>query len=299
MITLKTLEWGNIFSFGDNNRLVLDDSPVTQIIGLNGHGKSSIPLILEELLFNKNSKGVKKASVPNRYKEGSYWIKGSFQVDDKTYEVEVSRVKTTSKVTLKENGVDISSHTATNTYKTIESILGKDFKTFSQLVYQNPASSLQFLTATDTNRKKFLVDLLQLSEYTELFEIFKNASRDSSNRLTAIRSRLDTVSNWLESNKLESTEELPVQEILISSDQEQSSLALLTEELRNIESTNKKIERNNQYKQMLARIDLNANEKIPVTKETPTKELESQQAVQNHLVKTLEAEYSKHRKIGT
>ena len=53
MITLKQLQWNNCFSYGSDNELVLDDNTVTQIIGTNGTGKSSIPLIIEEALYNK------------------------------------------------------------------------------------------------------------------------------------------------------------------------------------------------------------------------------------------------------
>ena len=60
MITLKQLQWNNCFSYGSDNELLLDDNTVTQIIGTNGTGKSSIPLIIEEALYNKNSKGIKK-----------------------------------------------------------------------------------------------------------------------------------------------------------------------------------------------------------------------------------------------
>ena len=76
------------------------------------------------------------------------------------------------KCKLTKNGEDISSHTASNTYKTLGEVLGIDFKTFSQLVYQNTNAVLQFLTATDTNRKKFLIDLLKLDEYVSYFESF-------------------------------------------------------------------------------------------------------------------------------
>ena len=82
------------------------------------------------------------------------------------------------KCKLYKNGEDISSHTATNTYKTVEEILGLDFKTFTQIVYQNTNTSLQFLTATDTNRKKFLIDLLQLEKYVKFFEIFKEKTHE-------------------------------------------------------------------------------------------------------------------------
>jgi len=45
MITLQTLKWDNCFSYGAGNELRLDDNTVTQILGTNGMGKSSIPLI--------------------------------------------------------------------------------------------------------------------------------------------------------------------------------------------------------------------------------------------------------------
>ena len=60
MITLQTLKWDNCFSYGSGNELNLNDNTVTQILGTNGMGKSSIPLIIEEALYNKNSKGIKK-----------------------------------------------------------------------------------------------------------------------------------------------------------------------------------------------------------------------------------------------
>ena len=53
MITLKVLKWDNCFSYGENNEIDLSKHVLTQIIGENGSGKSSIPLILEEILFGK------------------------------------------------------------------------------------------------------------------------------------------------------------------------------------------------------------------------------------------------------
>jgi len=154
MIILQKLKWDNCFSYGEGNELDLSDATLTQLVGTNGVGKSSIPLILEEVLFNKNSKNVKKADIANRYVNKGYDISLEFSVDADLYNIAVSR-RTNLKCKLTKNGEDISSHTASNTYKTLGDILGIDFKTFSQLVYQNTNASLQFLTATDTNRKKF------------------------------------------------------------------------------------------------------------------------------------------------
>jgi len=255
MITLRKLKWDNCFSYGSNNELDLDDNSVTQIIGTNGMGKSSIPLIIEEALYNKNSKGIKKADIPNRYMNDGYNISLTFTKDSDSYAITVNR-KTNIKVKLEKNGEDISSHTATNTYKTLQEIIGVDFKTFSQLVYQNTNASLQFLTATDANRKKFLIDLLHLEHYVELFDIFKEASREATVTSSGISAQLATVEKWLQDNKLTDTDILPMLDLDIDTSEDEETLRSLTTEVANISDKNKKIQQNNQYKAMLEGIDI-------------------------------------------
>jgi DNA repair exonuclease SbcCD ATPase subunit len=264
MITLQTLKWDNCFSYGSGNELQLNDNTVTQILGTNGMGKSSIPLIIEEALYNKNSKGIKKADIPNRYVNNGYNIYLSFTKDEDRYEITVNR-KTNIKVKLEKNGTDISSHTATNTYKTLQEVLGVDFKTFSQLVYQNTNASLQFLTATDANRKKFLIDLLHLEGYVELFEVFKGASKEVSSRSSTLAGKLATVEKWLKDNKLSDTFILPMLDLQIDTSEDEKALSSLMVEIENISEKNKKINTNNQYKRLLDQIDVMAIQKSKVT----------------------------------
>ena len=255
MITLRRLQWDNCFSYGQDNDLILNDTAVTQIIGTNGMGKSSIPLIIEEALYNKNSKGIKKADIPNRYINDGYKIVLTFSKDEDIYSVNINR-KTNIKVKLEKNGEDISSHTATNTYKTIQDIIGVDFKTFSQLVYQNTNASLQFLTATDTNRKKFLIDLLHLENYVELFDIFKEASRLVSSEITGIQAKIDTIEKWLVDNKLKDTTILPMLNLEIDTEEDEKDLRFLEKEIENISEKNKKISQNNHFKEALQQINI-------------------------------------------
>ena len=275
MITLQTLKWDNCFSYGSGNELQLNDNTVTQILGTNGMGKSSIPLIIEEALYNKNSKGIKKADIPNRYVNNGYNISLSFTKDDDRYEITVNR-KTSIKVKLEKNGNDISSHTATNTYKTLQEVLGVDFKTFSQLVYQNTNASLQFLTATDANRKKFLIDLLHLEKYVELFEVFKSASKDVSSRSATIAGKLATVEKWLKDNKLSDTFILPMLDLQIDTSEDEKALSSLMVEIENISEKNKKINTNNQYKRLLDQIDMLAIRNSTVTQYESYDELQSE-----------------------
>tara|TARA_B110000211_G_C14090289_1_gene558651 strand:+ start:587 stop:2383 length:1797 start_codon:yes stop_codon:yes gene_type:complete len=263
MITLQKLQWSNCFSYGPDNELLLDESAVTQIIGTNGMGKSSIPLIIEEALYNKNSKGIKKADIPNRYLKDGYKIHLEFTKDTDSYSIDIIR-KTSAKVILQKNGEDISSHTATNTYKTVQEIVGVDFKTFSQLVYQNTNASLQFLTATDTNRKKFLIELLQLERYVELFDLFKSASRDLSSAVTFEEAKVATIEKWLHDNKLTDSSILPMLDLEVNTEEDEKELQHLTTEIANISEINKKISKNNNFIDLLKSINLAESQSIDI-----------------------------------
>lgn len=263
MITLRKLQWSNCFSYGPDNELILNESAVTQIIGTNGMGKSSIPLIIEEALYNKNSKGIKKADIPNRYLNDGYKIQLNFTKDSDSYCVTILR-KSSIKVKLEKNGEDISSHTATNTYKTLQEVIGVDFKTFSQLVYQNTNASLQFLTATDTNRKKFLIELLQLEKYVELFELFKSASKSLSIELAQEEAKISTVEKWLQDNKLTDTSILPLLDLELDTEEDEKEFRHLTKEIENISEINKKVSKNNHFKDALKNINLNEVQKIDI-----------------------------------
>ena len=254
MITLKKLQWDNCFSYGSNNSIDLDDTTVTQLLGRNGAGKSSIPLILEEVLFNKNSKGIKKAEIQNREYNKGYNIFLDFSVENEKYRVEVRRSRGTIKVKLFRGKEDISSHTATNTYKTVEEILGLDFKTFSQLVYQSTNASLQFLTTTDANRKKFLVELFGVEEYGKYYEVFREVSKGINTKLTALSAKSDTILKWLQDNKLETTNILPEINLPKISEEDETRLRSLQLDFENISEKNKKIRENNTYKELLSNI---------------------------------------------
>lgn len=262
MIILKKLRWDNCFSYGSSNEVDLQENTLTQILGTNGVGKSSIPLILEEVLYNKNSKGVKKSEIANRYGDGKYSIELELSIDSIEYVISVKR-GSSLKVALVKEGEDISSHTATNTFKTIQELIGIDFKTFSQLIYQNTTSSLQFLTATDATRKKFLVDLLHLEEYLKYYEVFKKLHSDYSSDLVACQSKVNTIESWIKDNTLEDTEIFPLHEIDIDYSEEEAELAHTQTALNQVRETNTKISKNEMVKQQLKELSKHRTQVIP------------------------------------
>lgn len=256
MITIKELRWSNAFSYGQDNKINFVNAPLTQLVGKNGHGKSSIALILEEVLFNKNSKGIKKADILNRYvKDKSYHIELDFDKDGVEYTIKTQRGATQT-VKLLKNGTDISGHTATSTYKVIEDILGFDHKSFSQIVYQSHASSLEFLTAADTARKKFLIEILNLGKYTRAQEVFKEVSQELNESIATTKAKVTTVKTWLDKY---SNADLSLQDFqpVPSLDEDLVTKAGgLEQSLLGIEQTNKKITQNNTYKQLQSKLKL-------------------------------------------
>lgn len=245
------MRWSNLFSYGENNEVQFDRSPLTQIVGYNGHGKSSIALILEEVLYNKNSKGIKKADILNRnVKSKSYTIELDLDKDGDSYVIKTVR-GTTQTVKLTKNGEDISSHTATATYKTIEEIIGYDHKTFCQIVYQSSASSLEFLTATDGNRKKFLIDLLNLTRYVEAGEIFKELAKGVDSTVTSVSAKISTNEDWLKKYRATDLTIQPVQEVPETPKDLEDEVTSLRDTVRNIDQHNKQIVQNNKYKELM------------------------------------------------
>jgi DNA repair exonuclease SbcCD ATPase subunit len=265
MIILKTLKFSNLFSYGKDNIIKFDENPIVQLIGKNGHGKSSIALILEEVLFNKNSKGIKKADILNRHvKDKSYSIELEFEKDGENYVIQTSRGSSQTVTFFKETE-NISAHTATATFKAIEEVLGFDHKAFSQLVYQSSSSSLEFLTATDTNRKKFLIDLLNLSKYVEAFEVFKKLGKEVESEVTALESKVKTTQAWLDKHLKESLEEMEIKSYPVYADDPNAEASGLRVQLATIDSTNKRIAKNEIAKKQLAAIDISE-----LTKSIPT-----------------------------
>ena len=265
------MTWSNIFSYGDNNTIDFSANPITQIIGFNGHGKSSIPLILEEVLYNKNSKGIKRSDVLNRNgTKKSYTIELDFTDGVSDYNIKTVRGSTAA-VTLTKDGVDISSHTTTGTYKLIEELIGYDHKTFAQIVYQSSSSSLEFLTATDSNRKKFLIDLLDLSRYTDHSEVFKAEAKLVDTEITATAAKISSANDVIKKYKNTSLEPMVEAAVVDRPTEMEARVKTLELEIKNIVSINKDIALNNAAKSSMEKYSSKVNRNI--TK--PTVDLES------------------------
>lgn len=256
MLVFKELHWSNAFSYGTGNKIRFDENPLTQLVGSNGAGKTCISLMLQEVLYGKNIKNIKKQDIANNKtgKKG-YYICLSFDKDEDSYVVELDR-KASLKFKLFKNGSDISSHTSLNTYKTLAGIIGvDDFKIFCQLIYQHSTDSLDFLTATDTNRKKFLISLLQLDKYIEYHELFKDKARIVHAEMMKDEGAVSNIEAWIKNHENMDFVKQDLLSVKAVNPAWYINKAKYQENVNNINSINRKIVTNQQYKKELDNLD--------------------------------------------
>jgi DNA repair exonuclease SbcCD ATPase subunit len=207
-------------------------------------------MIIQEALFNKNVKGIKKGDILNRWSKKKSWkvfLTFSQIVGDQeiTYEVQVTRTGAQTKVQLWEDGVDITEHKVLDTYKKLQQIIGTDFDVFSQLTYQSSTDLLEFLKATDANRKKFLINLFNLEKYIAIGEKVKSKALSVDRELVKLQGELKSIEDFLAVTDIpDKKSEVFVPEVDQSLQQE---IGVLQTELDNLHTTNKKIDRNNLY----------------------------------------------------
>ena len=245
-IILKNLQFSNMFSYGENNSLDLNKSRITQLTAPNGSGKSSITTIIQEILFNKNVKGIKKTDIINRWSKNKTWDASlTFTADNVDYEVSIKRIGAQTKVQLIENGKDISEHKVLDTYKKISDIIGSNFEVFSQLTYQSSTDLLDFLKATDTNRKKFLINLFNLEKYIDIGERIKAKSSELDKEVNVTQGELKSIEDFLSNTNIPAKiEEVSVPEI---DEAVTVRISDITREITNVNDTCRKIDKNNMY----------------------------------------------------
>ena len=245
-IQLQRLRMSNMFSYGKDNEIALDRNRITQLTAINGSGKSSIALILQELLYNKNIKGIKKGDILNRYIDDKNW-NGSldFLVNDTPYRVSVNRTGATTKVQLLEDSVDVSEHKVLDTYKKIQDILGLDFEIFTQITYQSSVDLLDFLKATDTNRKKFLINLFNLEKYIAIGDKIKVRASEIDKDIVKLQGELKSIEDFLNSTSI--PEYIFERDVTVLDTSLAVRISEIDKELENINDTCKRIDRNNMY----------------------------------------------------
>ena len=204
---LNTLEWSNLFNYGENN--VIDFTNLNGIVGIFGKnfsGKSSIIDSFLYALFNSTSKNVRKnLNIINQTKEvGSGRVE--IEIANKKYYVERKSEKYTKRLKGEESveaktvvefssfddvtqeQVGLNGLTRADTDKAIRRVFGglDDFLLTSMA---SQLGSLAFISEGSTRRKEILAKFLDLEVFDKKFRLAKEEAFDLRGAIKRLEGR--------------------------------------------------------------------------------------------------------------
>lgn len=267
---------------------------LTHDILVHNSGKTSVAYIIQELLYSKNVKGIKKPDILNRFSGAKTWTGGlDFTVDQIPHKISVQRTGDTSKVRLLADNIDISDHKIPDTYKKLLNIFKMDFSLFTQLTYQSAKDMLEFLIATDSNRKKFLINLFKLDRYLEIGDIIKIHIKNAEKQLSEKTGELTAIQNFLNTTTISTKKELLELPTIDTSILER--IVALKNEIANFTQQAVKINKNNVYKSELNKLTFDVAMAQPDSTDSKTAEGHLKQISATISAKTFEINQAKQQ----
>lgn len=175
MIEFETVTAKNFLSIGNAGiTLELNKVPKTVVVGKNGSGKSS--LLLDTLcfgLYGKAFRDITKGNIVNSINGKQTEVEVNFTKDTKRYKI-VRGIKP-NKLEIWENGRLLDQEgNVLDTQEYLEtSVLGMNFKSFTQIVVLGSASFTPFMQLAPADRRQVIEDILDIQIFSTMNIIAK------------------------------------------------------------------------------------------------------------------------------
>jgi len=187
MIVFKTLSWKNFLSTGNQpNKLILNKSTTTLVIGKNGEGKSTCLDALCFGLFGKPFRNINKNQMINSINGKNSLVEIEFSIGQKEYKI-IRGIKPNI-FEIYMDGVLMNQDAASRDYQKIleQQILRLNYKTFTQVVILGSASFVPFMQLPSNQRREVIEDILDIKIFSTMNSLLKersNATKDEINRV--------------------------------------------------------------------------------------------------------------------
>ena len=191
MIIFRSIEWSNFLSTGNSpNKVLLNKSPTTLIIGKNGEGKSTILDALCFALFGKPFRNINKAQLINSINGKKCEVTIEFSANGKEYKV-IRGIKP-NKFEIWCNDEMINQDAAAKDYQKVleQQILKLNYKTFTQVVILGSASFVPFMQLSSAQRREVIEDILDIRIFSTMNQLLKEKAQATKNEITRIESEL-------------------------------------------------------------------------------------------------------------
>ena len=191
MILLKSVQWKNFLSTGNSeNKVLLNRSPSTLIVGKNGEGKSTILDALCFGLFGKPFRNVNKNQLINSINLKNTVVEIEFNVGSTEYKI-IRGIKPNI-FEIYQASTLLNQDSASKDYQKIleQQILKLNYKTFTQVVILGSASFVPFMQLPSTQRKDVIEDILDIRIFSTMNTLLKDKASKSKMELLDVESTI-------------------------------------------------------------------------------------------------------------
>jgi DNA repair exonuclease SbcCD ATPase subunit len=200
MIEFKSVQWKNFLSTGNSpNKVLLNKSPTTLIIGKNGEGKSTILDALCFSLFGKPFRNINKGQLVNSINGKNCLVEIELSIGTKDYKI-IRGIKP-NVFEIWSDGDLLNQDAASRDYQKVleQQILKLNYKTFTQVVILGSASFVPFMQLPTTQRREVIEDILDIRIFSTMNQLLKEKAQETKDAIITIENEISTAKTKVDS----------------------------------------------------------------------------------------------------
>jgi DNA repair exonuclease SbcCD ATPase subunit len=202
MIVFKSVSWKNFLSTGNTaNKVLLNKSSTTLIVGKNGEGKSTILDALCFGLFGKPFRDIKKNQLINSINQKQCMVEVEFDIGSVSYVIK--RGIKPNVFEIYSNGQLLNQDAASRDYQKVleQQILKLNYKTFTQVVILGSASFVPFMQLPSGQRREVIEDILDIRVFSVMNQLLKEKISATKDELRTIETNIELARQKVDAQK--------------------------------------------------------------------------------------------------
>ena len=202
MIEFKSVQWKNFLSTGNSpNKVLLNKSPTTLIIGKNGEGKSTILDALCFSLFGKPFRNINKGQLVNSINGKNCSVEIEFSIGSKDYKI-IRGIKP-NVFEIWCDGDLLNQDAASRDYQKVleQQILKLNYKTFTQVVILGSASFVPFMQLPTSQRREVIEDILDIRIFSTMNQLLKEKAQETKDAIFKIENEIASAKDKVDSQQ--------------------------------------------------------------------------------------------------